>query len=426
MVLLLFSCSKSEDDPKNEIGVYLNTSLDYMNAPKLPYSGGRIDVSIKSNCSWSIDKDRISMYLSQHGLADADASDYISLSSYNGYGDKELYIYVGQVDFQYDVNYLIYIEYGENMEYSKAISIWQSCNPEGQGGGSDETTISAPEISASVNGSYITVSWSAVTGATEYMVYRSGDYSTGYSLLKTVTNTYITDSSPLKGYNYYKVKASNGEISSEYSNVASVYSSGESEKPGKPVNVRAVQNGNAIDVSWSASQGASYYRVYYVRPAPYDMETFENAYSTSMSFSWNTMVNGRYTFWVVAVNDDYDSSDPSEKVYCNFQSGSGGGGTSTTKLDTPTNLKAYSDIYYVQISFDEVTLANEYELYRSKYSGGPYTKIQASGGSTAGGRYVLTDSNPVSGTSYYKVKAIPLSYLGIEESDMSNYVSVTR
>lgn len=138
------------------------------------------------------------------------------------------------------------------------------------------------------------------------------------------------------------------------------------------------------------------------------------------------MVNGRYTFWVVAVNDNYDSSDPSEKVYCNFQSGSGGGGTSTTKLDTPTNLKAYSDIYYVQISFDEVTLANEYELYRSKYSGGPYTKIQASGGSTAGGRYVLTDSNPVSGTSYYKVKAIPLSYLGIEESDMSDYVSVTR
>lgn len=422
---MLLACSKNEDGHEKYEELYLSTSLDNVSAPMLPYSGGQLKVSIKSNCSWNIDRNQISMSLREHGSANVNVDDYISLSAYSGYGNSELYVNVGSVNFQYDVNYYIYIKYGDDLERERAISIWQSSNPNGAGDEEDEpATLPAPEISVNVENSYIKVFWDSIIGAAEYMVYRSSNSSSGYSLLGVVSDTYIIDSNPLKGYNYYKVKATDGKTTSEYSNVVSGYVSEVYAKPETPTDLRAVQNGTKIDVSWSASEGASYYRVYYVRPAPYDIESFENAYSTSMTFSWNKMIDGVYTFWVVAVNDNYDASDASNKVYCNFKSE--GGSSEPKKLDTPTNLQAYSDYDYVQISFDEVPLAYEYALYRSKSAKGTYTKISASGGSTASGRYVLTDSRPLSGTSYYKVKAIPLSYLDVEESDLSDYISVTR
>lgn len=141
------------------------------------------------------------------------------------------------------------------------------------------------------------------------------------------------------------------------------------------------------------------------------------------------MKDGTYRFWIQAVNSNYDESDVSAKVSCTYKSsgGGGGGGSNTqSKLDTPMNVEAYSDTYYVQVSCDEVPLAYQYELYRSTspYSG--YSKITANGGSTASGRYVLTDSNPKSGTTYYKIKAVALSYLGIADSDFSSFVKVVR
>lgn len=62
-------------------------------------------------------------------------------------------------------------------------------------------------INAQLNNKSIVVSWKAVSGATSYHVYRSGDNKT-YSLLAAdIKRTNYTDSSPLKGTNYYKVKA---------------------------------------------------------------------------------------------------------------------------------------------------------------------------------------------------------------------------
>lgn len=66
----------------------------------------------------------------------------------------------------------------------------------------------APEsVSAQLNDNTIAVSWTAVSGATSYQLYRSGDNKT-YSLLKAgIKKTTYTDASPLTGTNYYKVKA---------------------------------------------------------------------------------------------------------------------------------------------------------------------------------------------------------------------------
>ena len=68
--------------------------------------------------------------------------------------------------------------------------------------------LSAPTVvNAQLNDRTIAVSWTAVSGATSYQVFRSGD-NKNYSLLKAgITRTSYTDASPLTGTNYYKVKA---------------------------------------------------------------------------------------------------------------------------------------------------------------------------------------------------------------------------
>ena len=79
-------------------------------------------------------------------------------------------------------------------------------------------------VNAQLNDKSIVVSWPAVTGATSYQVYRSGDNKT-YSLLATgIRKTSYTDSSPLKGTNYYKVKATGEDIESVLSVASSLVS----------------------------------------------------------------------------------------------------------------------------------------------------------------------------------------------------------
>lgn len=75
-------------------------------------------------------------------------------------------------------------------------------------------------LNAQLNDKSIVVSWKAVSGATSYHVYRSGDDKI-YSLLAAdIKKTSYTDSSPLKGTNYYKVKAIGQESESMLSVVS--------------------------------------------------------------------------------------------------------------------------------------------------------------------------------------------------------------
>lgn len=408
-LIAVCACSKEDNDYDY---LHFNSSTIQMSS-----DGGNVNRSIESNVEWMISTD--------------DNYNWLQISPMEGFGNGTIQFFASPNPST--LNRYAYINILSSLG-SKSLCIAQRGSNGNTGdennnpGGGNASSLSAPTgVSAQVSGSSVSISWNAVTGATKYNVYRNSTSTGSFSLITTVSGITATDSNPLSGYNYYKVTAANGNTESDYSSTASV---SVSKKPATPTGLRAVQNGNAINVSWNTASGAEYYRLYYKRPAPYDIETFENIYSTSASMEWNTMVAGTYTFWVVAVGSDYTASDASSKVTCNFTANGGGGntggGSSQSKLDTPKNLEAYSGGSFVQISFDEVSLAYEYELYRSTSATSGYTKISASGGSTSGKRYVLTDSNPKSGTTYYKVKAKALSYLGIADSDFSAYVKVTR
>jgi uncharacterized repeat protein (TIGR02543 family) len=119
-----------------------------------------------------------------------------------------------------------------------------------------------------------------------------------------------------------------------------------------------------------------------------------------------------------------NSYTPSSSVtlYAQWTSSGGGG---TTQLATPTGLETYVGGSFVQISWNEVSLASRYEVYRSSSANGTYSLITSNSG-TSGSKVVATDSSPLNGMNYYKVKAIPLSGYGLTESNLSAYVSANK
>ncbi|MCM1108428.1 MAG: hypothetical protein NC388_05150 [Clostridium sp.] len=411
IVTLMVVCACSKENDSNEFGyLYFNNTTIQMSS-----DGGHVNRSIESNVDWSVSVDK--------------NYDWLQFSSINGVGNGTISFFVAPNSSTTQRTAYIKISSSCSDIATSTLCIIQSGSNGNIGGNDndgDENTSSlvAPTgVSAKVNGSSISISWNAVTGATKYNVYRNSSSTGSFSYITTTSGTTATDNNPLSGFNYYKVTAANGSKESDYSSM--VYASFFA-KPATPTGLRAIQSGNAINVSWNAVQNAYYYRLWYSTPA--GIQDFTNVYAPSTSAVFNqNMKDGTYTFWVQALNSNYDESASSAKISCTFKSGSGGsGGDGQSKLDTPQNLEAYSGGSYVQISFDEVSLAYQYELYRSTSATYGYTKIPASGGSISGKRYILTDSNPKSGTTYYKVKAVALSYLNIADSDLSSYIKVVN
>lgn len=109
------------------------------------------------------------------------------------------------------------------------------------------SSISAPaNLSASVNGQNVSLSWSSVSGANRYKVYRDG-----FVINNNVSGTSFTDSNVIYGEHEYFVRAVNsGGVYSLKSNIvtATVVYSGP-----VPTNLNAtVQNSNNVHLTWTA------------------------------------------------------------------------------------------------------------------------------------------------------------------------------
>jgi len=348
----------------------------------------------------------------------------------------------GTIRIRVDVNTSAYsrtskIEVRDDNDQSlaKDITVYQAAGTGGNAGGSggSTTTPAAPTgLTATLSGSNMYLTWNSVSNATSYYVYWASNTTSGKYRLGNTTGTNYLDDGLMQGDNYYWVTAVNSAGESNYSSYAyykngSGSGGGTNTPPPAPTGVTAIQSGAQIIVSWNSVSQASSYVVWYMSP----MQTFEDfvtAYTNSYTFTWNNPVSGTYSFKVYSTNSSYVNSTTYGSASCNYTIGGGGGTGGTTKLATPTGLTAASGLSFVQISFNIVPLANTYQLYRSTSASGTYSKIASSGGSNmAYTIWTLTDSNPLTGTSYYKVQAIPLSTMtNLTASDMSNYVSITR
>lgn len=285
-------------------------------------------------------------------------------------------------------------------------------SPSGGGGSNGGSAPSAPTgVSATVSGSQIYVSWNPVSNADYYELFYSTDGSSYESGLVRETEAYISagEGTLSNGDYYFKIKAFNNYGSSPYSSIAHCYFSsggnggggGGSTTISTPTNVSANVSGSQVRVSWNSVSNASYYRVYRASNSSGSYSMLENAYGT---YYYDSNPNTYNYYKVTAVSNSGDESNKSDYAYCYYSSGGGGGGGGTTVPEAPTGINAVNVgnamLPDIKISWNSVSNATSYKVYRSTSASGSYSQIGSETTNT-----FLYDSNPRQGNNYYKVKA---------------------
>ena len=267
-------------------------------------------------------------------------------------------------------------------------------------------------VSSYVSGSTIIVTWNSVEGANYYKI-KVGRGSDGIE--KVVYETTYIDSSPKEGENWYRVVAGNEYGTSSYNGIPTGYNEticyysgnnggggGGSSAISAPTGVSAEVSGSRVCVTWNSVSNASKYRVY---RSSSSSGTYSMLDYTTNTYYYDSSPNTENYYKVTAVNSNGDESEKSSYAYCYYSSGGGGGGGGgTTVPDAPTGINAVNVgnamLPDIKISWNSVSNATSYKVYRSTSASGSYSQIGSETTNT-----FLYDSNPRQGYNYYKVKA---------------------
>ena len=252
----------------------------------------------------------------------------------------------------------------------------------------------APASVKAVSSSYnsVNVSWSGVTGANGYQIYR-GSSSTGtYSLILTTSAANYNITGLLTGTTYYyKVRAYRivGSIKI-YSNFSSVVS--EKSIPAVPASVKAVSSSyNSINLSWSGVTGASGYEIY---RAASSTETYALISSNAANSYNNTgLSTGTTYYYKIRAYRTVGTT----RVYGNYSSI-----ISVKPIPaSPASVKAASSSYDgINVSWSGVSGASGYEVYRAASSEGTYVLISSTATASYNNTGLITNCN-----YYYKIRA---------------------
>lgn len=255
---------------------------------------------------------------------------------------------------------------------------------------------SAPQnVTVSVSGSTVTVSWSAVDGADSYTVYygtTSPVTTSNATAVTGLTGTSTTISGLADGTYHLAMTATSssgeGGLSTE---VSFTIGSGGSTLPA-PQNLAASVSGTSATVSWSAVTGATSYTVYYGTTSPV---TTSNATATTgitgTSTTLSSLADGVYYVAVVAVTTSGHSSLSAQAT---FTIGSGG-----STLAAPQSVTVTPGDDALTISWQPVTGATSYNVYYS----------QTSGAGTGGTKVVVPAPTPTLATAAATTTGVPVS-----------------
>ena len=265
------------------------------------------------------------------------------------------------------------------------------------------TWLPAPQNLAiqTVTADSVTLVWTAVSGATNYNVYRSTRYNGTYSLAGTSTSAAYTDTGRTAGTEYY-YKASALNSSGEGPQTTYVAAK---TLPAAPTGVKAATATTAsITVSWTNVSGATAYNVYRSTESDGTYTKVGTPTSSPYTDSGLTMSTGYY-YKVSASNSGGEGEKSSAGSAVTFPAPTV---TVTTESTTTTSIS---------LSWNTVSGATGYYVYREVYSSGQYIFTQV--GSPTSNTY--TDTGLTVNTSYaYKVSA--RSDAG--EGALSSHVSI--
>jgi len=270
---------------------------------------------------------------------------------------------------------------------------------------------------AQITSSSITVSWSAVSGATSYVVYRSTSSGGTYSQVGTATGTSYTDTGlTANTYYYYRVAAVNAGGTGAQSGYISprTLPSGMVIPPLSSTQLSANQftDGNIASgtteqwYSFNVTSGTTYYVWYDGNPNGSGNKTLNVSVSAYYSNGANISLNtgGSLTpGWRSAVTFTASSNDT---IYIRASPASTGNtgtfavGFSTTNArpGTPSGLTATAlSSNSITVSWSAVSGATSYIVYRSTSSSGTTFSDQV--GTSTGTSY--TDTGLKANTTYY-------------------------
>lgn len=220
--------------------------------------------------------------------------------------------------------------------------------------------LSEPVVTAAKNTTKgIKVYWNKVNGAEKYRVYRKVNGS-NWSRIKDVKATSLayTDTKVEAGAKYnYTVRALSGKSISSYSKGVLTYG------VQYPVLSKIEVASNGLKIHWSKVNVADNYAVYRKNGNGNWARIYTTKNNSSLSYTDKSVVSGvSYTYTVISyykkVKSSYDSK----------------GLTATYFAPPYINSVRYIDDKTVQVSWDSLTGAGSYILYR-KEVGGKYAKI---------------------------------------------------
>ena len=250
------------------------------------------------------------------------------------------------------------------------------------------SALSAPiGTSATAGNGQVTVSWTAVTGATSYNLYwstSSGVTTSTGTKISGVASPY-TQTSLANGITYYYVVtavSAGGE--SAASNSASA--TPQVSLPVAPTGVGAVAGNGQVTVSWTAVTGATSYNLYWSTTSGVTTANGTKIGGVSTGYVQSGLASGTIYYYVVtAVNASGESAASSQ--------------ASATPGGVPTGVIAAAGSGQVTITWNAVSGATQYNLYWSTSSGVTTSNGTKVGGVSSG--YV--QGSLTSGTTYYYI-----------------------
>ncbi len=232
-----------------------------------------------------------------------------------------------------------------------------------------------PTIASATGG--VKLTWTAVTGANTYYIYRKTSSGSWTKIGSSTTNSYTDTTGANNTKYYYSIRVYNS--SSAYSTYSST---GTSVTYYKAPTVTVSNTTTGVKVSWTAVSGATKYRVYR-KTASGSWETLTTG-TSSTSYTDTTASSGTKYYYRVRV---YKSSS----AYGAYSSS-----VAKTYVKAPTISSVSNTSGGVKVTWGKITGATKYYVYR-KTSSGSWTKIAT----VTGTSYTDTAVKSNNGTTYY-------------------------
>ena len=205
--------------------------------------------------------------------------------------------------------------------------------------------LSAPtNVKAAADSNQVKLTWTAVSGATKYRIQRLNG-STWTTIATVSTNSY-TNTGLTNGTKYsYRVLASGDGLT--WSSASATVSA--TPKVSAPTSVKATAGNKQVKLTWTAVSGATKYRVQRLNGSTW---TTIAIVSTANYTDTGLAVGTKYSYRVLAGVDGSAWSGASAVV------------SATTRVATPTNLKATSGDKQVKLTWTAVSGATKYRVQR--------------------------------------------------------------